>query len=259
MGRSPRAARTSRSTPDRPRLPCSSGTPARPLETPSTMPCTATPRSPVPAGRRPQVATSRPSDRACGGDRSPLLPLVASGCSVASPPARTAPAAATPAPRPPSVSAYWVVASDGGIFSFGGAPLLRVDGGHPSEPAHGGHGRHAPTAPGYWLVASDGGIFAFGDAAVLRVHRGHAPQPAGRGHGRRPRQRRGTGWWPPTAGSSPSATPRSTGRWAASTSTSPSSAWPPPRTGAATGWSPPTAGSSPSATPASTGRPGTSG
>ena len=85
---------------------------------------------------------------------------------------------------------------------------------------------------GYWLVASDGGIFSFGDAPFYGSTGSHPPQPAGGGHGRRPRQRRATGWWPPTAGSSPSATPRSTGRWAASTSTSPSWAWPPPRTAA---------------------------
>ena len=58
-----------------------------------------------------------------------------------------------------------------------------------------------------------------------------------------------TGWWPPTAASSPSATPPSTAPPAPSASTSPSSAWPPPPTAAATGWSPPTAASSPSATP----------
>jgi hypothetical protein len=58
---------------------------------------------------------------------------------------------------------YWVVASDGGVFSYGdarfygstGALRLRmpvVD--------------MAPTATGrgYWLVALDGGVFAFGDA-----------------------------------------------------------------------------------------------
>ena len=59
-----------------------------------------------------------------------------------------------------------------------------------------------------------------------------------------------TGWWPPTAASSPSATPSSTARWATCTSTSPSSAWPPPPTAGATGWWPPTAASSPSVTPA---------
>ena len=46
-----------------------------------------------------------------------------------------------------------------------------------------------------------------------------------------PDRPRATGWWPPTAGSSPSAPPSSTARWAASRSTSRSSAWPPRPTG----------------------------
>ncbi len=68
------------------------------------------------------------------------------------------------------------------------------------------------------------------------------------------RRRRATGWWPPTAVSSPSATPASTARPGGSPSTSRSWAWPPPPTAGATGWWPPTAASSPSATPASTAR-----
>ena len=65
------------------------------------------------------------------------------------------------------------------------------------------------TATGWW--PSDGGIFAFGDAAVLRLDGRSAAQPADRGHGRAARRPRATGWWPPTAASSPS-TPPSTGR-----------------------------------------------
>jgi hypothetical protein len=63
-----------------------------------------------------------------------------------------------------TVSAYWLVASDGGIFSFGGARFYGSMGGHPiNQPVVG----MAATADGggYWEVASDGGIFAFGDAA----------------------------------------------------------------------------------------------
>src|SRR6185437_9682079 len=68
---------------------------------------------------------------------------------------------------------------------------------------------------------------------------------------------RATGWWPPTAACSPTATPHSRGRQpsAPPTSTSPSSAWRPPPTGRATGWWPPTAACSPTATPSSTGPP----
>ena len=58
-----------------------------------------------------------------------------------------------------------------------------------------------------------------------------------------------TGWWPPTAASSPSATPGSSARWATSRSTRRSSAWRRRPTAPATGWWRPTAASSPSATP----------
>jgi hypothetical protein len=58
---------------------------------------------------------------------------------------------------------YWEVASDGGVFTFGGASF------------HGSTGGRLLNAPivgmaatsdggGYWLVGADGGVFAFGDA-----------------------------------------------------------------------------------------------
>ncbi|HWD54538.1 MAG TPA: PQQ-binding-like beta-propeller repeat protein [Acidimicrobiales bacterium] len=71
-----------------------------------------------------------------------------------------------PPPPPPPNSSYWLVASDGGIFSFGGAPFYGSTGGMPlNQPVVG----MASTASehGYWFVASDGGIFAFGDAPFL--------------------------------------------------------------------------------------------
>ncbi|GAC1370480.1 MAG: hypothetical protein NVSMB32_14880 [Actinomycetota bacterium] len=58
---------------------------------------------------------------------------------------------------------YRFVASDGGIFSFGGAAFFGSMGGTPlNSPIVG----MAPRADGggYWMVAADGGIFAFGDA-----------------------------------------------------------------------------------------------
>jgi ribosomal protein L24E len=58
---------------------------------------------------------------------------------------------------------YWLVASDGGVFSFGNATFHGSTGGMTLNrpvvgmtPVYGGGG--------YWLVASDGGIFSFGDA-----------------------------------------------------------------------------------------------
>ncbi len=73
----------------------------------------------------------------------------------------------------PTGKGYWLVASDGGIFSFGDAAFFGSTGAIRAEQADRGHGRDA-DGRGYWLVASDGGIFAFGDAGLLRLHRRHA-------------------------------------------------------------------------------------
>jgi hypothetical protein len=62
-----------------------------------------------------------------------------------------------------AVPSYWLVASDGGVFAFGGlASLGSMGGQHLNKPIVG----MAATSDGqgYWLDASDGGIFAFGDA-----------------------------------------------------------------------------------------------
>ena len=68
---------------------------------------------------------------------------------------------------------------------------------------------------------------------------------------------RATGWWPPTAASSPSATPASTARTGGTPLNKPivGMAATSRRRRAATGWWPPTAASSPTATPASSARP----
>ena len=58
---------------------------------------------------------------------------------------------------------YWMVASDGGTFSFGDAGFFGSMGGtHLNAPIVGMAG--TPDGQGYWMVASDGGIFSFGDA-----------------------------------------------------------------------------------------------
>jgi len=59
---------------------------------------------------------------------------------------------------------YWLVATDGGIFSFGDASFYGSTGAIAlNKPIVG----MAPTpdGKGYWLVASDGGIFSYGDAS----------------------------------------------------------------------------------------------
>ena len=64
---------------------------------------------------------------------------------------------------PITAPGYWEVASDGGIFSYGGAQFFGSTGSlHLNAPIVGMAA--TPNDAGYWLLASDGGIFAFGDA-----------------------------------------------------------------------------------------------
>jgi hypothetical protein len=63
----------------------------------------------------------------------------------------------------PAGQGYWLAASDGGVFTFGGAKFYGSMGGkHLHAPIVGITA--TPDGAGYWLVASDGGVFAFGDA-----------------------------------------------------------------------------------------------
>ena len=64
---------------------------------------------------------------------------------------------------PPPYKGYWMVASDGGIFTFGTTRFFGSTGAvHLHQPIVGMS--VTPKGDGYWLVASDGGIFAFGKA-----------------------------------------------------------------------------------------------
>jgi hypothetical protein len=95
-----------------------------------------------------------------------------------------------PCSAPPKPYGYTMVASDGGVFSYGGLPFCGSTGGIPlSRPVLG----IAETSDGggYWLVASDGGIFTFGDAhfygstggiSLSRPVVGMAATPDGRGY-----------------------------------------------------------------------------
>ena len=57
----------------------------------------------------------------------------------------------------------WLVASDGGIFSYGDATFYGSTGSiRLNQPIVGM--APSPTGHGYWLIASDGGIFSYGDA-----------------------------------------------------------------------------------------------
>ena len=63
----------------------------------------------------------------------------------------------------PSGHGYWLVGSDGGVFTFGSARFFGSTGGmHLNQPIVGMAA--TPTGHGYWLVASDGGIFTNGSA-----------------------------------------------------------------------------------------------
>ena len=107
---------------------------------------------------------------------------------------------------PGQSSGYWLMASDGGIFSYGDAAFHGSTGAMQlNQPIVGM--APTPSGAGYWLVASDGGIFSFGDAGFLgstgaitlnQPIVGMATTPSG------------AGYWlrgPPTAASSPSVTP----------------------------------------------------
>jgi len=94
----------------------------------------------------------------------------------------------SPTPTPPVVTSpsstvshgYWLVGSDGGIFSFGNAQFYGSTGSlRLQRPVVG----ITPTAGdlGYWLVASDGGIFSFGTAGFYGSIPGLGIAPFGSG------------------------------------------------------------------------------
>jgi hypothetical protein len=63
----------------------------------------------------------------------------------------------------PGGRGYWLLARDGGIFTYGNARFFGSTGNlRLNKPVVGI--ASAPKGPGYWLVASDGGIFTFGRA-----------------------------------------------------------------------------------------------
>ncbi len=91
-----------------------------------------------------------------------LLLVALAGVVPAVPPGGVVPAGAADGPSP----GYWMVASDGGIFAFGGAKFFGSTGAVKLNMPIVGMAA-TPSGNGYWLVASDGGIFAFGDAGFF--------------------------------------------------------------------------------------------
>jgi hypothetical protein len=83
-------------------------------------------------------------------------------------------------PVGPAARGYWLVGSDGGIFSFGAASFFGSMGSIPLQrPVVG----ITPSASrtGYWLVASDGGIFSFGSSSYYGSIPAVGLHPAGSG------------------------------------------------------------------------------
>jgi sugar lactone lactonase YvrE len=90
----------------------------------------------------------------------------------------------------PNGEGFWLLARDGGIFSYGNAKFYGSTGAmRLNEPIVGM--ARTPTGRGYWLVASDGGIFSFGDArfygstGAMHLNRpivGMAATPSGKGY-----------------------------------------------------------------------------
>ena len=126
----------------------------------------------------------------------------------------------------PRGNGYWLVASDGGIFSFGDAALPRLDRRDDAEPADRRHGRRRrPATATGWSRPT-----AASSPSATRTFYGSTgamtPQPAHRRHGRDPVRQRLLARRRPTAASSPSATPLPRLDRRHRTSTSRSSAWP---------------------------------
>ena len=87
-------------------------------------------------------------------------------------------------------SGYWLVAADGGIFSFGNSPFLGSTGDIALNQQIVGM-TATPDRGGYQFVARDGGIFSFGNAGFFgstggtplnKPIVGMAPTPSGKGY-----------------------------------------------------------------------------
>ncbi len=146
-------------------------------------------RAATATGWWPPTAASSPS--ATPGSTAPRAASRSTSRSSASPPT-------------PTGNGYWLVASDGGVFTFGDASFYGSEGGKPLNKPIVGIAA-TPSGSGYWLVASDGGIFAFGDAGFFGSQGGKPLNKPIVGIAATPAAT-ATGWPAPTAGSSTSAT-----------------------------------------------------
>jgi hypothetical protein len=79
---------------------------------------------------------------------------------------RSAPLTPTPTATQSGGDGYWLVASDGGIFSYGKSLFFGSTGATKLNQPIVGMAAH-PDGKGYWFVAADGGIFNFGSASFF--------------------------------------------------------------------------------------------
>jgi len=87
----------------------------------------------------------------------PGLATIVAGLTTALPPASAATGGSATAPG------YWLVASDGGVFTYGDAAFYGSTGAMSLNKPIVAMAA-TPDGQGYWLVASDGGVFPYGDA-----------------------------------------------------------------------------------------------
>lgn len=78
----------------------------------------------------------------------------------------------------PTSHGYWLVGSDGGIFTFGSSQFYGSTGSLTLQRPVVGMTLTSDLR-GYWLVASDGGVFSFGDAGFFGSIPGMGFSPAG--------------------------------------------------------------------------------
>ena len=131
--------------------------------------------------RRRRASTARPGPSTSTGPSSAWRPPPTATATGSWPPTAASSATATPRScgsrggqplnKPivgmaasPSGHGYWLVASDGGIFTYGDAGFDGSAGLPPPRQADRGDAGARRAGGGYWLVASDGGIFSYGDA-----------------------------------------------------------------------------------------------
>src|SRR3989442_14663714 len=108
----------------------------------------------------------------------------------------------------PSGKGYWLVAADGGIFTFGDAHFFGSTGNRAlNQPIVGMAATR--SGRGYWLVAADGGIFTFRDARFFGATCNRALNPP---LASTPTTPRGRGRWARSAGGGASAPRGSTSR-----------------------------------------------